>query len=150
MNTLLRRLKSAFPFVGTRAAIDDDLFGFCADRDIELVFSPDVSAGIYAMYRGEHFIFLNSRLSGRRLLHVAFHEIGHYLLHVPTQGRYAAEFFRLHQKQKDHCEAESVAAFLLLPIAELESLLLAGVHERDHELAELIGRRLELFARYKV
>lgn len=148
MNSLLRRLKSAFPFVGERAATENDLFEFCADHKIEIVFTPETSAGIYVMFNRENFIFLNSRLTGRRLLHVAFHEIGHYLLHVPKRRQFAAEFYGRHENERTHCEAETVAALLLLPMPDLEDLLIAGVHKHDDELAELIGRRLDFASQH--
>lgn len=150
MNTLHARLMKAFPFVGSRAATEDDLFEFAARRNIELVFSPEVSAGIYVMFGGEHFVFLNSRLAGLRLLHVAFHEIGHYLLHVPTRERYAAEFFAAHAKAKHHCEAEAVAALLLLPPCELHLALQSPEVYASDELRELIGLRLDLWQRHKI
>src|SRR5687767_3258055 len=87
MHTVLTRLRTAFPFAGERSATEDDFFTFCAERRIEVVFTPEVSWGIYAVCRGEHFIFLNSRLSDLTLLYVMFHELGHYLFHVPGLAR---------------------------------------------------------------
>ena len=150
MNTLHARLKKAFPFVGVRSATEDDLFEFCSRRNIELVFSPQVSAGIYVMFAGEHFIFLNSRLVGLRLLHVAFHEIGHYLLHVPARRRYAAEFYQLHDRERTHCQAETVAALLLLPPSELHLVLRSPEVYGSDDLQTLIGRRLDLWNEYRI
>jgi len=146
MRSIYNRLKKAFPFVGTRAATEDDLFEFCADRGIEIVFSRDVSAGVYVVYDGEHFIFLNNKLSGRRLLHVAFHEIGHFLFHAPTQSQFAAQFYGLdHWRRRNECEAEAVAAWLLLPIADMEDVVVSGSFKHDLELAELVATRLEIY-----
>ena len=150
MNNLLRRIKSAFPFVGTRAATEDDLFEFCADHNIELIFTPEARAGIYVVFGGKHHIFLNSQLFGRRLLHVAFHEIGHYLLHVPKRTIARAEFFHKHENARTHREAEMVAAMLLLPISVMEDLLLAGQSEEFDEVAELIGTRIEAYGKFKM
>ncbi len=150
MNSLLSKLLAAFPWLGTRPVTETDLLGFCADRKIELVWSTSVTAGIYVVFDGADFIFLNSKLYGRRLLHVFAHEIGHYLLHVPNGRRFAAEFYTVHDKRKKHCEAEAVAALLLLPIPELEDLLIAGVYKHDPDLAALIGTRLDVWSKHKV
>lgn len=150
MNTLHARLLKAFPFLGSRSANENDLLEFCTDQNIELVYSNEVSAGIYVMFGGSHFVFLNSRLVGLRLLHVAFHEIGHYLLHAPSRSRYAAEFFAAHANAKHHCEAESVAALLLLPPCDLHLALQSPEVYASDELRELIGLRLDIWQRYKL
>lgn len=150
MNTLHARLKKAFPFVGSRSATEDDLFEFCVQRGITIEHSPEVSAGIYVMFAGEHFVFLNSKLRGLRMLHVAFHEIGHYLLHVPKGREFAAEFYQLHDRERSHCEAESVAALLLLPPRDLHLVLQSPETYACDDLQTLIGLRLDLWTKYKL
>lgn len=150
MNTLFSRLQKAFPFVGERSATEIDLHEFCERRRIEVVFSNEVTAGIYVMFAGEHFVFLNSKLKGMRLLHVAFHEIGHYLLHVPTRRQYTAEFYQLHAAGRTHCEAESVAALLLLPPAELIQALRSPDVYACEDLQRLIALRLDIWNEHRL
>lgn len=147
MKSLLPKIKAAFPFVGQRPATEKDFYDYCAAERIEVVHTPAAAAGLFIVYGGERFIFLNSGLRGFRLLHVAFHELAHHLLHAPTDRRYAAEFFAVHEDRRKHREAESVAALLLLPMPDLEDLLIDGVYKRDADLADLIGHRLAIAER---
>ena len=150
MKELLTRLQEAFPFLGSRPATEDDLLTFCSERGIEVLFKPAVTNGIYVVYEGEHFIFLGSKIRGWRLLYVLAHEIGHYLLHIPGETQFGAEYFDLHEKRKKHREAESVAALLLLPIPELEQVLISGSYTVAEEIADLVALRIEIRDKYKV
>jgi Zn-dependent peptidase ImmA (M78 family) len=150
MKRLLARLRETFPFLCTRPATEDDLLTFCSERGIEVLFKPTVTNGFYVVYEGEHFIFLGSKLRGWRLLYVLAHEIGHYLLHVPGEKQFGAECFDIHEKRKKHREAESVAALLLLPIPELEQVLISGSHHVAEEIADLVALRIEIRDKYKI
>jgi hypothetical protein len=160
MHTLAGRLRQAFPFLGERAATEDDLLGFCAGRGVAVRFSPVVEKGIYAMRVGGgmpdfHAIALNSRLFGWSLCYVLAHEIGHYLLHVVPprpvgrrrRGKVEWAFYDF-ACRKNHHEAETVAALLLLPIPELEAALLAGAFKDNSDLAALIHVRLDAWGNY--
>ncbi len=78
-----------------------------------------------------------------------FHELAHHLFHFPSQSNAGVEFFSVHSKKKNHFEAESVAALLLLPTLELH-LALQNMEFAKDELAELIGHRLDLWNKFKV
>jgi Zn-dependent peptidase ImmA (M78 family) len=150
MHTLASRVRAAFPFVGERAATEDDLLEFCAGEGVAVVWSRDVDKGIYAIGKcGRqvvHAICLNTQLIGWSLLYVLAHEIGHYLLHAPSKTRTGpvAAF----QCRREHREAETVAALLLLPIPELEAALISGHYKENEDLAALIGVRLDARRRY--
>jgi Zn-dependent peptidase ImmA (M78 family) len=148
MNTIFTRLKQAFPFVTSRAATEDDFFQFCAKRGVEVIFSPDVRQGIYVVFRGRHFIFLSTALRGWMLLYVMFHELGHYLFHVPRRTRNAA--FAFNDCGRNHLEAEATAALLLLPVRDLDEVLRDGSYADDDRLRALIATRLELIKLYGV
>jgi|GEM_PF-2313120 len=152
MHTLTSRLRAAFPFVGERAATEDDLLGFLADRGVAVIWSRDVDKGLYAIgkYGGEmiHAICLSTQLIGWSMLYVLAHEIGHYLLHAPGKTRVGPVAVAGFQCRKEHREAETVAALLLLPIPELEAALLSGLHKENEDLANLIGVRLDARRRY--
>jgi Zn-dependent peptidase ImmA (M78 family) len=149
MISLLPKLREAFPFVGERSATEDDLFRFCFYRQVEVVFRDDIPTGVYAMSQGEHFIFLNTKLIGWTLRYVFTHEIGHYLFHAPSNSNFHLEFFTRESKHKNHIEAEQVAAMLLLPVPEIEDVLISGAYVGDPELAELLAVRLRILDAYK-
>lgn len=149
MKHLLSRLSEIFPFVHTRPATEEDFFACCANNNFDVVFSAELSDGLCILYKGKYYIFLNDKLTGWRRLHVMFHELAHCLFHVPSQSGFAAEWFSGLAKAKHHREAEAVAAYLLLPIYEMENALIEGAGCENDELAELIALRLELASRYK-
>lgn len=149
MHTILDRLKGRFPFVTQRPATEDDFYDACLKNDIEVVHTTHVAIGLYVhnLDIDRHFIFLNSRLSGWMLRYVMFHELGHFLFHVPGQTKKGETAYGWTGARK-HAEAEAVAAYMLLTVAELERCLLDGEFKRNQRLAELIGLRLDLYHEY--
>lgn len=150
MHNLLSRLEEHFPFVNRRAARESDFFWFCFKKGVEVVFSDSVSAGIYVLYNDEHFIFLNKTLGGLRLRYVMFHELGHYLFHSPSQSRFGAEFFDLHANRRNEDEAETVAALLLFPAGELNSLLQDPEIGDSVHLQQLAGHRIAILEKFRI
>lgn len=149
MNALYRRLKKAFPFVNERAATPDDLFKFLAARDVPVIYGHPIRRGIYVRRNGLDYMFLNPSLHGWSLAYVLSHEIGHLLFHVPARTRNATFGFNHRQNEKQHNEAETVAALLLFPLGDIEDALIHGLHLADEQLAELIGRRLDYASQHK-
>ena len=147
---ILTQLKKAFPFVGQRSATEDDFFEYCAYSFIDVVFTPFISIGMYVKYNGGDYIFLNDKLHGWFLRYVMFHELAHYMFHMPSQAKYGAEFFSLHSKEKNHIEAETIAALLLLPMEELTDVLQLPEASLDEHMKALIGVRLEIANKYRI
>jgi Zn-dependent peptidase ImmA (M78 family) len=146
MKLLFKKLKKAFPFVGERAITEDDVFLFCADNGIEIVYTPHIREAAYITYDGEPFIFVNHKLHGWRLLHRLCHEIGHFLFHVPTRSSFAVEMYGVeHWRKRNECEAEAVAAWLMLPLEEMQDALLSEAFKHDSEIAALIATRLDVY-----
>ena len=148
MNTLFSRLKKAFPFVTERCGTDDDFYSYCDASGIEVVHNSQINYGIYVVRGGEHFIFLNSRLTGWMQRYVMFHELGHYLFHVPTATRYGDNAIYGWSSGRNHAEAEATAAYMLLTVPELETALLDGEFRHNERLALLIATRLDLYKEY--
>jgi len=95
---------------------------------------------------GRCIFFINHKLNGWRLLHRLCHEIGHYLFHVPTRSNFAVEMYGLeHYRRRNECEAEAVAAWLMLPIDEMQNTLFSGIFKRDEEIAALIATRIDVY-----
>jgi Zn-dependent peptidase ImmA (M78 family) len=145
MITLFDRLKKAFPFVGERAATELDLFAFCTDRNVIVEFASEIERGLYVRKDGEDYIFLNQRLMGLSLLYVLAHEIAHLLLHVPSRRRNIQMAFEPHLCGRNHKEAETAVALLLIPLADLETIT---DHAADEHLAQLVKYRIEYAREY--
>ena len=99
-----------------------------------------MSIGVYVTCRSELFIFLSPKMKGWYLRYVMFHELADDIFHAPSQSNAGVEFFHLHSKEKNHFEAEVVAALALLPPKEMNSLIQNREFERP-ELANLIKFR---------
>ena len=112
-NRILPRLYSAFPWFCSRPATEDDFQEFCQREGVDVVFAPQIKAGICVWYEDRSFIFLNADLSGPLLRYVMFHEIGHYLFHGPSTrfiNLATGNVSHRPEKEKKHLEAEIVAA----------------------------------------
>jgi Zn-dependent peptidase ImmA (M78 family) len=151
MINLLPEIRKAFPFLNRRPVTEKDLFEFCVERDIVVRFTEEFEdGGVYIIYRGKHFIFLNKRLRGWMLCYVFAHEVAHYLFHFPGESNYGVDFFSVDTKNKNHGEAESVAALLLLPLRDLETVLKERQFTENAKLAELVARRVTIADQYKI
>lgn len=144
MFNILPRLESEFPWLHTRSGTDRDAFEFCERKGIHVGFGPDFPTGVWVMVGARHFFFVNSAVSGWLVSYVLFHEIGHYLFHAPTGSNVAVEFCDPHMRRKNHIEAEQVAALLLLPPAEIETVIELGAYNLFPELANLLSVRLAI------
>lgn len=140
MHQILSRLEKEFPFLGRRAASETDFFECCDRAGIEVVFTPEISSGIYVRFQGRNFIFLGTGLSGWQLLYVMFHELAHAIFHAPSQ--FGVECFDGFLQRKNHEEAESAAALLLFPLHELEPI--------DQDKTALASRRMDLFYKFGI
>ena len=150
MMHLLPRLAKAFPFLHKRPVTEADLHGHCREHNVKVIFDPDISKGVFVVWQGKQHIWLNDKLRGWPLLYVFAHEVAHSIFHAPSQLNTGVEFFGLHNKKKNHFEAEAAAAFLLLPIPDLEHALLDGLHSNSSEIAGVIAMRLDLHKKYGV
>lgn len=157
MHAIYDRLKRHFDFLGERAATEDDLFAFCADRGVEVVFAHEITRGVYVRHsRGTDHIFVNKNLLGWSLVYVLAHEIAHMLLHAPTRTGVRASCPRVFGFDGERCsrvnheEAETAAALLMLPRVESvdTDLLDAESALEKRPYTELVVRRLDYLRRY--
>ncbi len=142
MRNLHDRLKKAFPFLGTRAATEDDLFAYCTQRRVDVVHAHEIHRGVYVRHElGTDHIFLNKQLIGQSLVYVLAHEIAHHLLHVPRMARGVTMTFDGKRcNAQRHNEAETAAALLMFTANEARhGLTYENLNNRD--LAALLIRR---------
>lgn len=147
MNTILCRLKEAFPWVGKRAATETDFYNYCDARGVRVNHSLAVRDGLYIYfpYDGSEHIFLNSRLYGFSLLYVMFHELGHQMFHVPSRT-VGVEHFDRSLCRRNHAEAEAVAALMLFTPEQLEQAVTEGRHLATNRVGSLVRLRYRLWA----
>ena len=144
------KLKKVFPFLHKRAITEADLHAYCDDRNVKVIFDPDISSGVWVVAQGKQHIWLNNKLRGWRRLYVFTHEVAHSIFHAASHVNTGVEFFDLHTKNKNHFEAEVTCALLLLPIPDLKKALIDGLDENNPEIAKLMELRFDLHKKYKV
>ena len=50
-----------------------------------------------------------------------------------------------HYRRRNECEAEAVAAWLMIPMNEMENALRSGVAKHDKEIGGLIATRIDVY-----
>ena len=117
-NHILPALEKEFPWLHERTGTEEDFNSLCWKHDVPVILDQSISTGVYVLCEGHSFIFLNDKLRGWFLRHVMFHELAHYLFHVPTQSsRPRPEPHNFHVRDKHHFEAEVVSALFFFGLA---------------------------------
>lgn len=103
--------------------------------------------GFYSCRRKKHYITVNARLRGDRLIFTLFHELGHYIMHSPSTDTINADC-DAEKTSRDEQEADAFAYCAMLPLTLLRT-------RPGEELADTYGmtffmRRLEVYERYGI
>ena len=77
-------------------------------------------SGFYYCVAGRHFIAIDSKLPPRKKLFVMFHELAHYLMHVPDQNA-TANYHGVGRQTRKEREADAFALVALIPKIWLET-----------------------------
>jgi Zn-dependent peptidase ImmA (M78 family) len=131
-----------------RPLSDRDLYRLCERFGVRVTEEPIATTGFYYRLLGQDFIAINSKLSGIEKLFVLFHELGHFLLHVPQSGP-AASFFEVGRTTRKEREADVFALCALMPSGILERRGIDGLIH-DGYPPELVERRVQVHKRYRL
>lgn len=113
--TFVPILETEFPFLHSRPATEKDFHEFCDRKGIRVCFQEDFPDGVWVVAEGYHFFCINSELESERLRYVMFHEVAHYLFHIPTQSNDPAYSVDPKLRARQHIEAEIVTFILCQP-----------------------------------
>lgn len=130
-----------------RALGESDLHELCDRFGITLHESPMGTDGFYYRLLGQDFIAINSRLRGFRRLSVLFHELGHFLLHVPKSGP-AANFHAVGRPTRQEREADLFALCALMPVDLIRDRTLSELIDAGYP-ADIAQARLAILERYR-
>ncbi len=122
---------------------DDDVYRICRKYKVEIVEMPLRVSGFYYRVKGRDFIAINSLLTGKKRLAVMFHELGHFLLHVPDSGA-TANFHRVGERTRKEREADLFALCALIPTSKLSKSSEQELIDEGFD-TELIAERLNIF-----
>lgn len=103
-----------------RPLVEDDFYRLCEEFNVSIVETPLHTGGFYFRLLGREFIAVDCRLTGSAKLAVLFHELGHFLLHVPKSGP-AANFHHVGRRTRQEIEADVFALCAVIPKTQLET-----------------------------
>lgn len=129
-----------------RPLSEADFFALCRRNKITVTEMPLRAGGFYYRVKGRDFIAIDSRLTGHKKLAVMFHEIGHFLFHVPESG-VTANFLGLKRESRMELEAELFALCAVMPRNAVENRTAQELID-DGFSPSLVADRFEIFERY--
>jgi Zn-dependent peptidase ImmA (M78 family) len=129
---------------------ETDFYRLCRRFKITVEEMPLSVGGFYYCLLGRHYIAISSKLPEREKLFVMFHELGHYLLHVPDTG-VTANFHGIGKKTRVESEADIFALCCLIPIGMIEQRRgLRELAEIDGFDEETLTARIDVYERYGI
>ena len=102
--------------------------------------------GFYFRLKGRDFIAVKRKLSGPRKLAVMFHELAHFLFHVPESGA-TANFHGVGRRTRKEREADIFALCAIIPHSQIEVRSIAELAE-DGFPVEMLAARYEIYHRH--
>ncbi|MFN0277105.1 MAG: ImmA/IrrE family metallo-endopeptidase [Pyrinomonadaceae bacterium] len=131
-----------------RPLTEDDFYRLCKRFKIHVEETPLHTRGFYFRLMGRDIIAVDSRLAGHRKRAVMFHELGHFLFHIPETGL-SANFHNIGRRTRKECEADTFALCALIPKPTTETRSVTDLIQEGFP-AEMIAARHEIFRRYRI
>jgi Zn-dependent peptidase ImmA (M78 family) len=148
MDISYAKIIKIFPEFNVRPLLAEDFWRVAQTKKIVVKELPLLIDGYYQKKRGKHFILINSRLSGVKWLHTAFHELFHYFLDVPPTAREITLFrSRTQVLTKREEIADALALMAVLPFQNLKKISSYDL-EDNTELAALVRDRITVVAHF--
>jgi Zn-dependent peptidase ImmA (M78 family) len=141
MKLIVNKIKSLAFGWNERPLTESDFYRLCKRFQIRVTEMPLATGGFYYRVKGRDFIAISSRLAGSKRLFVMFHELGHFLLHVPDGG-VTANFHGVGRRTRKEREADMFALCALIPKSFIEHGADPAELGLDDELA---AERLDLY-----
>lgn len=130
-----------------RPLTEADFYRLCKLLKVNVVEIPLRTNGFYYRVMGRDYIAIDSRLSGVRKLMVQFHELAHFLLHMPESGA-TANFHGVGRKTRQEREADAVALCAVIPKTMIEDRDLVELADNYAVSPEMLAERYEILDRF--
>ena len=126
-----------------RPLTESDFYRLCTRFNIKVIETPLRTRGFYFRLMGRDVIAVDCKLSGTAKLAVLFHELGHFLFHMPESGP-AANFHNVGKKTRQEIEADIFALCAIIPKTFIET---RSITELVYEgfSAEMVAARQEIY-----
>lgn len=127
---------------------EDDFRRLCRRFRIKVTEMPLTTGGFYYRVMGGDYIAIDSRLSGPKRLVVLFHELGHFLFHVPDSG-VTANFHGVGRRTRKECEADLFALCAIIPTVWVETRLPQELIDDGFE-PEHVAERFRIYSEHHI
>lgn len=127
-----------------RPLTEEDFYKLCKRFRIKVTEMPLVTGGFYYCVGGRHFIAYDSRLQPGKKLLVQFHELAHYLMHVPDMG-VTASFHGVGRRTRKEKEADAFALCALIPKTWIETRTVQELIEDEGLDEKMVADRLAVY-----
>lgn len=123
MNLALIRIREIFPHFNERPITEADFWRVAKKYKIIVRPLPLSVEGYYQRKKGRDYILINDKLTGLRWLHIALHELCHFIFDAPCETD-GYTLFRGSKAGSDRREqfADAFALIALLPFPDLVRL----------------------------
>jgi Zn-dependent peptidase ImmA (M78 family) len=130
-----------------RPLTESDFYRLCKRFKVSVTEMPLTTGGFYYRVMGRDFIAVDSKLTPTEKLFVLFHELGHFLFHVPETGA-TANFHGVGRRTRKECEADVFALCAMIPRAWIESRTHEEPVDDEGFTPPMLIERLNILARY--
>lgn len=126
-----------------------DFYRLCQRFKVQVTEMPLRVGGFYYRMMGQDFIAIDSKLVGPQKLAVLFHELAHFLFHVPDSGP-TANFHDVGRQTRKEREADVFALCAIIPRVWVETRTIHELIDNEGIPADMIAARYKIFERYGI
>jgi Zn-dependent peptidase ImmA (M78 family) len=149
MHFLIRRIEKLSIGWNKRPLGEAEFYRLCKRFRVHVEEMPLRVSGFYYCVMGRHFIAIDSKLPPQRKIFVMFHELGHFLLHVPEADT-TANFHSVGRRTRKEIEADAFALCALIPGPMIENRSPDELISEDGFSSEMIDERRRIFERHGI
>ena len=132
-----------------RSMTEADFYRLCKRFKITVKEMPLRVGGFYYRVMGRDFIAIDSKLAGTQKLAVLFHELAHFLFHVPDSG-VTANFHGVGRQTRKEREADVFAFCAIISLVWLETRTVHELIDDESIPADMIAARYKIFGQYGI
>ncbi|MEQ1606733.1 MAG: ImmA/IrrE family metallo-endopeptidase [Pyrinomonadaceae bacterium] len=128
-----------------RSLSEVDLYRLCRRFKIVVQEMPLAVGGFYYRVMDRDFIAVDSKLPPIKKLAVLYHELGHFLFHMPAWGA-TANFHGVGRRTRQEIEADTFALCALIPREWIATRSVEDLIDLDGFPSDMIADRLKILA----
>jgi len=132
-----------------RPMTEADFYRLCKRFKVSVTEMPLRVGGFYYRVMGKDFIAIDSKLAGPEKLAVLFHELAHFLFHVPDSG-VTANFQGVGRQTRKEREADVFALCSIMPRSWFETRTMHELIDDEGIPADMIVARYKIFWQYGI